>query len=122
MLNLVIRRQKSNLTYDIQYVNPQNNNVDYFSKLPLTEELKAEDLNITHLNFVASYTDLPVDKEQIKSEIVKDKVLVQVSNYIKVGWPRKVKPELKTYSYYKNNLSEINVCVMLGHKVVVPMS
>lgn len=110
----------SNFVYDIEYVQSKNNNADYFSRLPLKEELKEFDCESSYLNYIASNTDLPIVWEQIKNETQRDKILAQVCKYVNMGWPKKLSLVFKPYINYKNNFSVVDGCLMLGHKVVVP--
>ena len=110
----------SNFSYEIEYVKSSDNNADFFSRMPQSEVLQDDNWDTVNLNFVQDNRELPINIDQVISETQKDTVLKVVAEYIKIGWPKQIKNDLKAYVPYKNDLSLEKGCVMLGHKVLIP--
>lgn len=101
-----------NFSYSIEYVPSHRNNADCFSCFPSKREFTERLDDISYVNFVM----------ENRGETSKDKILGKIIEFVKYGWPKKVRAEYKQFSCFKSNLSYEKGCLMLGYRVVVPNS
>lgn len=109
------------------YVKSKNNIADYFSRSSTNPEetetiipgLNANDVYVNHIE----RGQLPVKFEQVKAEISKDKILCKVLDYIRVGWPEKLKDNsLTPYFNRRRELSEESGAIFWGFRILIPES
>ncbi|XP_039291150.1 uncharacterized protein K02A2.6-like [Nilaparvata lugens] len=115
----------SGYDYEINYVRSKDNcNADGLSRLPLpSKTIDDEGEEYTYLNFVKSDVQC-LNFFDVKKETAKDVVLSQVCEYVKYEWPdnSKIVDKLKPYFNRRNELYVDKDCLMLGNRIVIPVS
>lgn len=88
---------------------------DGLSRLPLKNGSGID--SICSLNFS---NELPISVDIIRKETNQDKILVEVINYLKSGWPEKVPDYLKPYRVKAESLCTENGCLFYINRIVIP--
>ena len=111
----------NNYNYEIEYVRSKENAADSLSRLPLINNNQDDNMEDNSTNYVNYFENLPIAFNQVRAYTMNDKILKQVINYTKRGWPEKVKePELKKYYMFKNDFTVENDVLLFDNKIVVP--
>lgn len=113
-------------TYDIEYRETAKfGNADGLSRLPnLEEKPSQEQLSLEHLVKQIqeeNISKLPVTLTAIRNEIDKDQLLSKIRDYIKKGWPPKVKDEkLKPFHIKRHEMTLYQDCITRGDQIFIP--
>lgn len=107
--------------YEIEYVKSKENCADGLSRLPIPDE-KGDKEEFTYLNYVEQESYSCLDHKVIARETRKNKLLAQVTMYIKNGWPvrRMIGNDMKPFESRKEELHIEQECIMWGYRVVIP--
>ena len=100
-------------------------NCDCLSRLPVHEisAIDSEEVLESELVEVHELSAKPfLDFKLVAQETKRDKMLKQLSFYIRSGFPSEIPPELKSYRNHEGSLSEKMGCIMLGSRVIIPLN
>ena len=101
----------------------KNRNADGLSRLP--RPIKLEEVPIPEENIMLlEYLDqTPVTYQEIARWTKKDKLLKQVMNYVKNGWPDKcpITEEWRPYFNKRHEIEIVEECLLWGRRVIVPI-
>lgn len=115
--------QLSAFNYTIKHVKSAENCADLFSRLPQVDSRKANENDVTYLNFVTNNSDLPIIYDDILSETQKDKTLMVIIDAVKSGNKNNInKIEYKSYFNRFFELTVENELLLWGHRIVVPQN
>lgn len=93
-------------------------NADALSRLPLQEQTN---ISSNLINFFNITGELPIKREDVARETLKDKYLSKVIEYIADGWPNPLNDNVFQKFYNKRvSLSFANGCLLMGSRVVIP--
>lgn len=108
--------------YDIVYRPAEKQgNADFCSRFPLKDEVVID----TACDYVKSLNlcdELPLDWSLIAQETKQDAFLQQILLYIKKGWPKRVQRCFKNVYSQNQDLEEVQGCLLVQDRVVVPTS
>lgn len=123
------------LLYDfkIEYISTNSfGYADILSRLINHHVLQDEDYIIASIHsdeelmFIQNdvFNHFPITHKMIKETTSKSKILQQIIQYIRHGWPSDDKQiendEIKKFYKRKFSLSEVNGCIMFGDRIVIP--
>lgn len=94
--------------------------VDALSRLPLTEEVEVESVNI---NFFRHSGEL-IDRKLISRRTLEDKKLSKVFDYVANGWPKLnvIDVNILPFAKKQNSLALEDGCIFYGNNIVIPNS
>lgn len=108
--------------YEIIYrPSSKMSNADFCSRFPLSREIpKSWDrYYINSLNFSA---ELPIDHTTIAKETEKDNLLLRLLDFTRKGWPERVDACYRDVYSHKNDLEEVDGCLIFQNRMVIPAS
>jgi len=91
----------SQFDYEIEFKRGQDNNADYFSRMPV-DPAPMDNINISEIGYVFSVTEevLPVTAKVIAKYTLSDSTLLGVMRYSRVGWPKHLKEDEESLRPY----------------------
>lgn len=93
-------------------------NADALSRLPLQEQTN---ISSNLINFFNIAGELPIKREDVARETLKDKYLSKIIEYIKEGWPSSFNDNIFQKFYNKRvSLCYSDGCLLMGSRIVVP--
>lgn len=107
----------SSYNYTIQYKKgSQISHADALSRMPV--EGKIEE----HVRAFSLIDELPITYEEVAKCSTQDPLMCKVYNHVRNGWPNHVNDvNLKPFFLKRNELSIEANCLMLGHRVIIPV-
>ena len=113
----------SGYNYTIIYKNTKNHaNADSFSRLPVKEECSKFDDDRKYVDRILSstFSNVPLNSEDISSATEKDEILRKVFRFCKNGWPAKCGEILKIFKLKQGEISIFKECLFWGKRIVIP--
>ena len=111
----------SSYEYTIKFRGTElHGNADALSRLPLSEELPANEEPPELVLLMEHLADSPVTARQIQSWTRRDPLLTPVVQALQHGWPKEGNPNLVPFQSKRNELSLFDGCILWGSRVVVP--
>jgi len=106
--------------YNFEYIKGKDNvNSDFLSRLPLRETVPINEPY--ELVFVIeSLNSLPITCSDIQKYTDEESDLRQVKEFIKSGFPNKVKDSINSFKSVSDRLSIMKGCIMYNNRVFVP--
>ena len=96
----------------------EHSNADMLSILPTS--VKSE-LPVDNMIYSLQIDTLPVTSTEIRTEILKDKTLVNVLSHLQSGkWPDKISDDIKRYYNKRNELTIEDGVILWRVRVIVP--
>lgn len=113
----------SGYDFELKHIEGKTNwSADCLSRAPIIRGEENVKMNeFTYLNFIENEVTM-IDINLIKKEVTNDEILCQVMEYVKNGWPSKVEDIFENYKRREKELYLEEECLMLGSRVVIPMS
>lgn len=90
---------------------------DALSRLPLDCPTNVESIQI---NYYQMSNDTLTNIDSIKEKTKSDKILSEVLNYVKFGFPKTISDSIKPYYAKRNSLSIESDCIYYGSRIIVP--
>ena len=100
----------------------QHSNADGLSRLPLPSNKSPEYSKAPSVFNVYQIETLPVDANEVQKATRSDPLLKKVLLYTKKGWPEQVPEALKPFARRRTELSIEDDCLLLGVRVIVPLT
>lgn len=111
-------------SYQLEYrEGRKNGNADGLSRLPRSTTLGEVPIPEENIMLLDYLDQAPVTHQEIARWTKKDKLLKQVLDYVKNGWPEKC-PTTEDWHPYFNRRHELGIveeCLLWGKRVVVPI-
>lgn len=106
--------------YEIEYVKSKKNYADELSRLPMPLK-KSNKKEYTYLNYVEQESFSCLDHKVIAKQTRKDRLLSQITLYLRNGWPEKkmIEDDVKPLVTKKEELHIEQDCIMWGYRVII---
>lgn len=107
-------------TYEIVYRKSKYMcHADALSRLPVEDLTHIDEVMINSLSNKDSEF---LDFNKIKTETLRDSVLLKVYTYLRDGWPSQIDSSLRPYFEKRNELSIEEKCIFYGNRIIIPNS
>ncbi len=95
-------------------------NADALSRLPLPEKPDNTPVPVELVLLAEMLQDSPVTATQIRLWTRRDPILSRVLQFIQLGWPASVGPNLQPFWFRRTELSTQDGCILWGSRIVIP--
>lgn len=114
----------SNYRYKVKYVKSEKNTADFLSRLPVQDDENAiwQSVDVDYLNYFSDNDIISTNFDVIKKFTNLDSVLKSVMKFVKTGWPKNCKNNVKFKQFYmiRHELTVEHSVLIWNNRVVIP--